>query len=255
MRRDVLRRAVLPFLLIAVFFLLHTRGWGKEFHERTDRKTCLVCHRDVPREGSSPLRENNFQEGGDLEKICGKCHSSYRHTHPVKLVLTPLTKEKGDLQVWRNGEITCVTCHDVMAKIPVHRKKETVGKKLCLSCHVESDIFAQIIWYPTHLKRGETGRLEVKVVEFSASRNKEYLGETLLLYYYAKDADTGEITFGTNVLYDDGTHGDRKGGDSIYTLTEDASVGGKKRLVYTGWVLDRKGRRSNTVNLAIHYTD
>ncbi|HEY5765735.1 MAG TPA: choice-of-anchor X domain-containing protein, partial [Candidatus Deferrimicrobiaceae bacterium] len=64
----------------------------------------------------------------------------------------------------------------------------------------------------------------------------------------------GKITFGTNVMYDNGTHGDREARDSIYTLTEEAeSEGRKKRVVYTGWVLDSEGRRSNTVTLAVEY--
>ena len=76
----------------------------------------------------------------------------------------------------------------------------------------------------------------------------------MLLYYYAKGPSGGEITFGTNVLHDDGTHGDRVAHDSVYTLIEIASgIEKKKRVVYTGWVLDNVGRRSNTVTLAVEY--
>jgi hypothetical protein len=172
----------------------------------------------------------------------------------VKLVISPITKGAELLPLGREGKIICITCHDVMEKISVHRKKIATGRELCLSCHVDADIFAQIIWYPTHLKKGETGRLEIKVVEFNLSSNKEYIGDTVLLYFYAKDIDSGNITFGTNVLYDNGTHGDRVKGDSIYTLTESAQVDDKvKRLVYTGWILNSSNKRSNTVTLAIEY--
>ncbi len=254
--RGVTRIAVAAFLVILVTVVFGVKIFGSgSFHDRTDEEACLVCHERVPEKGSDPYKEGNFKYQGNVEKICAKCHSTYKHTHPIKLVVTPLMKEREELLFRKNGEITCVTCHDVMERIAVHVKKKPRGSGLCLSCHVDSDIFAQIIWYPTQLRRGETGRLEVKVVEFNARRDKEYLGNEVFLYFYAKDADTGDITFGTNILYDDGTHGDRVKGDSIYTLTERATFGGEKKLVYTGWILDREGRRSNTVNLAIHYVD
>ena len=73
-------------------------------------------------------------------------------------------------------------------------------------------------------------------------------------HIYVKNVDTGQISFGTNVLYDDGSHGDRIARDSIYTLIEKAERFEKsKRVVYTGWVLDADGRGSNTVTLAVEY--
>lgn len=174
--------------------------------------------------------------------------------HPVRIAVAPDMKSPEDLPLDREGKITCTTCHDVMEGMGAHRKRRVKGRGLCLNCHVDSDILAQVSWYPTHLRKGEHGRLELKVVEFRVPRKKAYLGDSVLLYYYAKNVDTGKITFGTNVLYDNGTHGDREARDSIYTLTEEAeSEGRKKRVVYTGWVLDSEGRRSNTVTLAVEY--
>lgn len=225
-----------------------------KFHESKNRKNCIKCHVKVPVQGSDPRGEGNLLFKGDFDKICSACHGNYEHEHPVSLVISPMIKGAESLPLDREGRIVCITCHDVMEKMEVHRKKVAMGKDLCLSCHVDSDIFAQIIWYPTHLKQGETGRLEIKVVEFTTRSDKRSLGESVLLYFYAKDIETGHITFGTNVLYDDGTHGDRVKGDSIYSLTETAQVDGKlKRLVYTGWILDKVSKRSNTVTLAVEY--
>lgn len=242
-------------ILICIFFRLPSSGAGL-FHERSDKAVCIKCHKSVPTEGSSPIAERNILFDGDVEKTCMVCHNKYQHEHPVKLVLSPSLKGSKSIPIGMKGKIICITCHDVMRKIPIHRNVELSGKELCLNCHVESDIFAQIIWYPTHLKKGETGRLEIKVVEFNSKSKKSYIGDTVLLYFYAKDVDEGNISFGTNVLHDDGTNGDRVRGDSIYTITEAVSVEGKgRRLVYTGWILDKKGKRSNTVNLAIEYED
>ncbi len=223
-------------------------------HARKDRKACVVCHVSAPAEGSAPAKENNLRFGGDMVALCSSCHDSYRHMHPVKIAVAPDMKSPEELPLDRDGKITCTTCHDAMEASGVHRRRRVVGRALCLNCHVDSDILAQVNWYPTHLAKGEQGRLELKVVEFRLARRKSYLGDSVLLYYYAKNVDTGQIAFGTNVLYDDGTHGDRTAHDSIYTLIEKADKSEKgKRVVYTGWVLDADGRRSNTVTLAVEF--
>ncbi len=224
------------------------------FHDSSDRENCIKCHTRVPGEEGVSRQEASLRFKGEIDKICGQCHGDFEHEHPVTLVVSPTSEGTKFLPLDSEGKIVCTSCHDVIERIPVHKKKTITGKKLCLSCHVDSEIFAQIIWYPTFLKKGEQGRLEVKVVEFNLSSKKEYVGDTVLLYYYAKDIDTGNITFGTDVLYDNGTHGDRVEGDSIFTLTETAHMDKKvRRLVYTGWILNSKNKRSNTVTLAIEY--
>ena len=96
--------------------------------------------------------------------------------------------------------------------------------------------------------------VELAFANHQQAARKVYIGDSVLLYYYAKNVDTGDILFGTNILYDDGTHGDRVAHDSIYTLMEKAPRKGKKsRIVYTGWVVDSEVRRSNTVTLAVEY--
>jgi hypothetical protein len=223
-------------------------------HGRKDQKSCGVCHVSIPAEGTGQRRNAGLKFGGDIVAICSSCHEGYRHMHPVKIAVAPDMKSPEDLPLDKDGKITCITCHDVMEGAGVHRKRRIVGRQLCLNCHVDSDILAQVSWYPTHLAKGEKGRLELKVVEFRIPARKAYLGDSVLLYYYAKDVDKGDILFGTNILYDDGTHGDRVAHDSIYTLMEEASrKGKKKRLVYTGWVVDSEARRSNTVTLAVEY--
>jgi hypothetical protein len=226
---------------------------GENPHRSKDDKSCVVCHVAAPAEGTS-RRDAAVKFGGDIVALCSSCHSGYRHMHPVKIAVAPEMKSPGDLPLDKDGKITCITCHDVMEKMEVHRKRKLIGRQLCLNCHVDSDILAQVVWYPTHLAKGETGRLEIKVVEFRIPARKIFIGETVLLYYYAKDVDTGEITFGTNVLYDNGTGGDRTARDSIYTLIEKAPEDGKRhRVVYTGWVVDSEARRSNTVTLAVEF--
>ena len=223
-------------------------------HGVKDTKACSICHVTVPPEGSSPRKENNIRFGGDVTVLCTSCHESYRHMHPVRIAVSPDMKSPEELPLDKDGKITCITCHDVMEGHGVARKRRMVGKALCLNCHADTDILAEVVWYPTRLRRGEQGRLEMKVVEFRIPRKKANLGESVLLYYYAKNVDTGEITFGTNVLYDDGTHGDRAGRDSVYTLIETATgIEKRRRVVYTCWALDTDGRRSNTVTLAIEY--
>lgn len=222
-------------------------------HHRKDGKSCVICHVATPAEGAS-RKEAPVKFGGDIVALCSSCHSGYRHMHPVKIAVAPEMKSPDELPLDKDGKITCVTCHDVMEKMDVHRKRKFVGRQLCLNCHVDSDILAQVVWYPTHLAKGETGRLEIKVVDFRIPAKKRAIGESVLLYYYAKDVDTGDITFGTNVLWDNGTNGDRASRDSIYTLLEKAPKDGKNhRVVYTGWVVDAEGRRSNTVTLAVEF--
>lgn len=223
-------------------------------HLRKYGKGCGICHLSTPASGSSPMWENNLRFGGDIVALCSSCHQEYRHMHPVRIAVAPNMKSSEDLPLDKEGKITCITCHDVMERMGVHRKRRVSGQGLCLNCHADSDILAQVNWYPTYLRKGEHGRLELKVVEFRIPRRKVHLGSSVLLYYYAKNVDTGQIVFGTNILHDDGSHGDRVAGDSIYTLTEKAEQEGKrKRMVYTGWVLDLEGRRSNTVTLAVEY--
>jgi len=223
-------------------------------HGLKDPKACVECHVGIPAEGSSPRKESNLRFGGDIVALCSSCHAKYRHMHPVKIALSPDMKSPEDLPLDKDGKITCITCHDVMEGHGVVRKRRMVGRALCLNCHADTDILAEVVWFPPRLKRGEKGRLEVKVVEFRIPRKKSSLGDAVLLYYYAKGPSGGEITFGTNILHDDGTHGDRVAHDSVYTLIEIASgIEKKKRVVYTGWVLDNVGRRSNTVTLAVEY--
>jgi len=230
-------------------------GKGPESpHGLKDPKVCVECHVAIPAEGSSPRKETNLRFGGDIVALCSSCHAKYRHMHPVKIALSPDMKSLEDLPLDRDGKITCITCHDVMEGHGVVRKRRMVGRALCLNCHADTDLLADVVWFSPQLKRGEKGRLEVKVVEFRLPRKKQSLGDAVLLYYYAKGPSGGEITFGTNVLHDDGTHGDRVAHDSVYTLIEIASgIEKKKRVVYTGWVLDNVGRRSNTVTLAVEY--
>jgi len=246
--------AAIAALLVAWVAGAAEKKRGDSPHGRKDAKACVVCHVSAPPEGSAPRKEGNVRFGGDIVALCGSCHESYRHMHPVRIAVAPDMKSPEDLPLDKDGKITCITCHDVMEGHGVVRKRRMVGKALCLNCHADTDILAEVVWYPTRLSRGEQGRLEMKVVEFRIPRRKGNLGDSVLLYYYAKSVDTGEITFGTNVLYDDGTHGDRVGRDSVYTLTESAAgIQKRKRVVYTGWVLDSDGRRSNTVTLAIEY--
>ncbi len=255
MRGVALAAAGIVLLAAAAADAAEKRGAKTESpHARKDRKMCTVCHVSPPAEGSVPAKENNLRFGGDIVALCLSCHEGYRHLHPVKIAVAPDMKSPEDLPLDKDGKITCITCHDAMEASGVHRRRRLVGRALCLNCHVDSDILTQVNWYPTHLGKGEQGRLELKVVEFRILGKKKYLGDSVLLYYYAKNVDTGEINFGTNVLYDDGSNGDRVARDSIYTLMEKAAkTEKKKRVVYTGWVLDADGRRSNTVTLAVEY--
>lgn len=243
-------------LLIAAFgaFAGPKEKRGENPHGRQDAGACVVCHVSAPSGTGGQRSGAALRFGGDIVALCSSCHEGYRHMHPLKIAVAPDMRKPEDLPLDGNNRITCITCHDVMEKAGLHRKRKVTGQQLCLNCHVDSDILAQVSWYPTQLRKGEKGRLEVKVVEFHVPAKKIPIGDSVLLYYYARDVDTGGITFGTNILRDDGAHGDRVARDSIYTLIEEAPATGKKRrLVYTAWVMDIHGRKSNTVTLAVEY--
>lgn len=254
-RRLAVAAASVTLLLAASGDAAERRGGNSENpHARKDQKVCIVCHISPPAEGTAPARDSNLRFGGDIVALCLSCHEGYKHMHPVKIAVAPGMKSPEDLPLDVDGKITCITCHDAMEASGVHRRRRLVGRALCLNCHEDTHILAQVNWYPTHLRPGEQGRLELKVVEFRIVGKKTYLGESVLLYYLARNVDTGDFSFGTNVLYDDGSHGDRVARDSIYTLIEKAEKAEKKkRVVYTGWVLDSDGRKSNTVTLAVEY--
>lgn len=252
-----LARRVVPALAALLLFAVPAAaaekkaGKGEDPHARKDAKGCLACHVSVPPAGAA---DPALRFGGDPTALCASCHGGYSHMHPVKITVAPDMKSPEELPLDREGRITCITCHDPMVEKGIHTKRRVTGRGLCLNCHFDSDILAQVIWYPTRLKGGETGRLELKVVEFRVLGKKRALGASVLLYYYAKDVDSGEIRFGTDVLYDDGTNGDRVSRDGIFTLIEKSDKSGKKkRVVYTAWVLDPDGRKSNTVTMAVEY--
>lgn len=255
MRAVALVASVVALLAAASSEAAERRGGKTESpHTRKDQNSCIVCHVSRPAEGSAPMRENNLRFGGDIVALCSSCHDGYKHMHPVRIAVAPDMKSPEDLPLDRDGKITCITCHDAMEASEVHRRRRLVGRALCLNCHEDTKILAQVTWYPTHLEKGAQGRLELKVVEFRIVGKKVYLGDSVLLYYLARNVDTGEISFGTDVLYDDGSHGDRIARDSIYTLIEKADkIEKRKRVVYTAWVLDSNERRSNTVTLAVEY--
>jgi hypothetical protein len=223
-------------------------------NKKSDPKACLVCHTTAPGQVRAGVRRDaKLKFGGDIVAMCSSCHEAYSHMHPVKIAVAPDMKSPDELPLDKDGKITCITCHDVMEGHGINRKKRFIGKALCLNCHFDSDILAQIVWYPTHLKRGEQGRLEIKAAEFRIKGRKSTLGDSVLLYYTFRNVDTKAITFGTNILYDDGSHGDRTAHDGTYTLMEEATNDKKERRVYTGWLVDGTGRRSNTVTLAVEY--
>lgn len=242
-------------LLMAAAGVAMAKGKTDNPHlKKKDPKACLVCHTAQPGAVKAGVRrESKLKFGGDVVALCSSCHSTYSHMHPVKIAVAPDMKSPDDLPLDKDGKITCITCHDVMEGHGINRKKVFTGKALCLNCHFDSDILAQIVWYPTHLKRGEQGRLEIKASEFRIKGKKASLGESVLLYFTFRNVDSKAITFGTNILYDDGSHGDRTPRDGVYTLMEDATIDRKERRVYTGWIVDGAGRRSNTVTLAIEY--
>jgi hypothetical protein len=251
-----------PGVLLFLFLLIAASPAGaaekrkiENPHVRKDQTTCAFCHVTTPSESDASRQQYNLKFDGDIVTLCGSCHAGYRHMHPVKIAVAPDMKNPEDLPLDKDGKITCATCHDVMEGHGVPRKRRVTGRALCLNCHVDSEVLASVVWYPTRLKKGETGRLEVKVVEFQVKGKRTPLGDSVLLYYYVRDVDKGKITFGTDILYDDGSHGDRKARDGVFTLVEKSTPSKAKpeRRVYTCWVLDGTGRKSNTINLAIEY--
>jgi len=109
-------------------------------------KYCMVCHEQTPRNGNKFLK---YEE--DYKQLCG-CHyrTAARDVHPSDVEAPKEFKKRmpNDFPL-RNGEIACITCHDVFAQCRDGKPKDTLKsgrnflrggpyKKLitlCFKCH------------------------------------------------------------------------------------------------------------------------
>lgn len=108
---------------------------------------CLSCHSEKMNEKEHPLRE-----GGDINKICNRCHhSGYARTeiHPVGILPSQHIRIPADMPM-QEDKLTCLTCHDAkkqMGRPPQRgaqkrnpfflRKKKASRHSYCFHCHVE----------------------------------------------------------------------------------------------------------------------
>ena len=83
--------------------------------------------------------------GMDRQAVCVECHTfeSARH-HPSNVPYPPPGREQGFTPVRQlaargitvqNGELTCLTCHDLHNREPMHLPVGMTQSSLCLACH------------------------------------------------------------------------------------------------------------------------
>ena len=97
-----------------------------------DPKDCLTCHDGTIASNISPCTKVS-------------CLLDPRSSHPVFKKYPPDGKESAyapSFQVeatgikLKNGEVTCISCHNLMNQQKFHLVMENKGSRLCKTCHI-----------------------------------------------------------------------------------------------------------------------
>jgi len=97
-----------------------------------DPKTCLTCHDGIIAPNIS---------------VCSKasCLLDSASSHPVFKKYPPAGKEDNFYPTamveaagirLKNGEVSCISCHNLMNGQPFHLVMENIHSRLCMSCHI-----------------------------------------------------------------------------------------------------------------------
>ncbi len=125
-------------LFVIVLVLIFTMPVKTAAHNFIGKVGCFECHERLPLDKAALVLRPN------IEDVCAKCHNlEKRLSHPVGKV--PKTLVPLDMPLDKEGQISCVTCHDVhmpainklTGKKTYYLRRMSKGKKFCYACHAK----------------------------------------------------------------------------------------------------------------------
>lgn len=84
-------------------------GISKKINPHWKNVMCVSCHEGEPKKGADTLKE-----GGDLIRLCFRCHAfkySRSDIHPVNVIPSRFVTVPPEMPL-KEGRVTCSTCHD-----------------------------------------------------------------------------------------------------------------------------------------------
>lgn len=126
---------------------------SKWINPHWNENLCAACHLTRP----ATSKDLSFKFDGDFIKMCNICHetvSAQSLEHSVGMVPSPQIKEKvpKEFALSKNGEVTCITCHELKYQcLKQEYKRQGVNRlflrgapyvkrtDLCYKCHEESE--------------------------------------------------------------------------------------------------------------------
>lgn len=129
---------------------LFLAGISKKINPHWKDVMCIACHEGEPERGSALLKE-----GGDLIRLCYRCHAfkySRNDIHPVNMMPSRFVTIPPEMPL-KDGRVTCETCHDSSLQEGGDRVRSlgrsnpkflrggfTTRKEFCFRCHGQEDI-------------------------------------------------------------------------------------------------------------------
>lgn len=120
-------------------------GLSRKINPHWRNVMCVACHDGEPRRGEPALKE-----GGDLTRLCYRCHGfkySRADIHPVNVLPSRLVTVPPEMPL-KDGRVTCSTCHDSSLQEGGERADSarrdnpkflrggfTTRNEFCLRCH------------------------------------------------------------------------------------------------------------------------
>ncbi len=109
--------------------------YGSTVDSQGDAATCLSCHDGSIAEGISTC-------------LSATCNFNNLHSHPInkdypppittgKRFYYPVSQIKAAGITLLNGQISCISCHNLANQNPPHLVMNNDKSRLCLTCHVK----------------------------------------------------------------------------------------------------------------------